>query len=399
MKILYILLKDLRLRVRDHMALLTNLAMPIVLIGILGVSLGPMFSNVSPGVNRFAVAVVDEDRGMMARQLVDNVLGRDMAHLVELREMSESDAIDAASDDVAAAIIIPVGFTRAIEQGKTTALRLVANPQSTINSNIIYQVVQNYSIGISSVTTGINTILKVISSVGVPADIDKIVNTSTERLSSVQEKAFTAVSFNQQSADSDNITAMQYYAAAMLAMFSMFMAMTGVSSILEERENHTLYRLYSTGVSKWQIMSGKLISSWINAFIDALIVMFFTCYVFGVNWGNGVAAVSVAAATVFAATGFAMIIAAIARTSRAAGGLSSVLIQVMSALGGSMFPLYMFSGIMRTVSKGTINYWSLQGFLNLMGGQTVSAVTTPLVVLIFIGSLGLCTGILALRID
>jgi ABC-2 type transport system permease protein len=193
---------------------------------------------------------------------------------------------------------------------------------------------------------------------------------------------------------------MQYYAAAMLAMFSMFMAITGVTSMLQERENYTLKRMYGAGIPKWEIMSTKLASTWLSAFIEALILMAFTAYVFGVDWGDNIPAVlGVAAATVFAATGIAMIIAAITRTSKAAGGLAPAVINIMSAIGGSMFPIYTFSGFMLTASKGTINYWSLQGFLSLMSKDAISVIYLPIVVLVSIGIAGLTIGILALRLD
>ncbi|AEE96466.1 ABC transporter permease [Mahella australiensis] len=399
-KILHMLAKDLRVYTRDRMALLINLVMPIVLIGILGAALGPMFSGASPGVNQFAVAVTDKDGGTLARQLVDDILSGEMGDMVKVNEIPEDQAVESVADDSAvAAVIIPAGFTQAIEQGRSTELRVVAGPQSSVSAGVVYQVMQSYSMGVSSVKAGTEAVLQVLSAAGVPFQAQAVMGTSMQGLSSVQDDAVNAVSFSQQTVDDDDITAMQYYAAAMLAMFSMFMAMTGVSSILEERENRTLYRLYGTGAAKWQIMSSKLISTWLSAFIDALILMLFTRYAFGVDWGDGIAAVLVAMATVFAATGFAMIIAAVARTSKAAGGLSSVLIQAMSALGGSMFPLYAFSGVMKTISKGTINYWSLQGFLSLMGGQTISAVAMPLIILTVVGGAGLCIGVAALRMD
>lgn len=399
MKIIHMLLKDLRVYARDRMALLINLVMPIALVGILGAALGPIFSGGSPGVSQFAVAVVDDDKGPMARQLVDEVLGKELSGTIQVKEMGKAEALEAVKDDVAAALFIPAGFSQAIEQGKAAELSVIANPQSTVSASVVGQVAQSYSVAVSSVAAGTNAVMDALQRAGVRFDPGEVADHSVQRLAAAQNKALHMVAFSQQSSDDDDITAMQYYAAAMLAMFSMFMAMTGVSSILEERENATLYRLYNAGATKGQIMGSKLLSTWLSAFIEALILMYFTQYAFGVDWGNPAGSILVAAVTVFAATGFAMIMAAIAKTSKAVGGLSAVVIQVMSAVGGSMFPLYAFSGFMKTLSQGTINYWSLQGFLNLMGYQPISSIALPAAVLLMVGAVGLGIGTAALRLE
>lgn len=400
MRAIHMLLKDIRIYTRDWIALLINLVMPIALVGILGLSFSSSFAELGASISKFSVAVVDYDKGEMARKLVDDVFKKDLADIVDVEEVSEDEAVAAVKGETPAAIIIPEGFTKNINEGKATELRVIANPNSSISSGIVQQAAESYTVAISSITSATDAVMKMVSKEGISANPQEIAAQTAERLAGVQGKAVNAIAFSRQTGGNKTPTSMQYYAAAMLAMFSMFMAITGVTSMLQERENYTLKRMYSAGIPKWEIMSTKLAGTWLSAFIEALILIAFTAYVFGVDWGDNIPAVlGVAAATVFAATGVAMIIAAITRTSKAAGGLAPAVINIMSALGGSMFPIYTFSGFMLIASKGTINYWSLQGFLSLMSQDAISAIYLPIAVLAAIGVAGLAIGILTLRLD
>jgi len=71
--------------------------------------------------------------------------------------------------------------------------------------------------------------------------------------------------------------------------------------------------------------------------------------------------------TVFAATGFGVFIASIARSQKQVESISLITILVMSALGGSMIPLFLFPPLLKTVAMFTINYWAIDGFYDVLG--------------------------------
>lgn len=73
----------------------------------------------------------------------------------------------------------------------------------------------------------------------------------------------------------------------------------------------------------------------------------------------------VAAAT--AATAFGMLLASIARNPEAAQGLATFLILSMSAVGGAWFPTSIMPEFIQTISKVTLVYWSIEGFLRCSG--------------------------------
>jgi ABC-type multidrug transport system permease subunit len=77
--------------------------------------------------------------------------------------------------------------------------------------------------------------------------------------------------------------------------------------------------------------------------------------------------------------------------------MSSALIMILSALGGSMFPIFGMPPILQTISKLTLNNWALKGYLSLMMNGT--DLLTPIIVLCGMGIAFLTLGITRLKLD
>jgi ABC-2 type transport system permease protein len=84
-------------------------------------------------------------------------------------------------------------------------------------------------------------------------------------------------------------------------------------------------------------------------------------------WRDPLTLAALIVSTVAAATAFGLLIAAWARTPKQAEGMSTLLILVMSCLGGSWFPLQMLELPLpvEVAMRLTINHWSVSGFQGL----------------------------------
>src|SRR4029078_219475 len=69
--------------------------------------------------------------------------------------------------------------------------------------------------------------------------------------------------------------------------------------------------------------------------------------------------------TAAAAAGFGLMLATLARTRAEVSGMSTIVILTMSALGGSMFPLFLMSETMQKFGLLTFNAWALDGYLKV----------------------------------
>jgi len=193
----------------------------------------------------------------------------------------------------------------------------------------------------------------------------------------------------------NNLSAMQYYSAAMLVMYALFVGSLGTTSMLEEREAGTLKKLLTTTASKFQILSGKVLGVFFLGIFDVIVLIAFTKLVFNVSWGNSLSGlILISLAMIFASCGFSIFLSLIFKSTKSVFLTSAVIIMIMSFIGGSMYPLSQMPAVMQAASKFMINNWALRGYLSLMMGSGFSSIVTPSIVLVVIGSLLLLCGTL-----
>ena len=150
-------------------------------------------------------------------------------------------------------------------------------------------------------------------------------------------------------------------------MFLLF-SLTGAStSLFEEKQEGTLKRLLCMPVNRAQILWSKYIYAIILGFIQLLVLFIFSWALFGVEiWANFINLLIVIISSSAAAVAFGMLITSFVSSLSQANGLSTLLILVMSAVGGSWFPTSILPNWMQLISKATITYWSVEAFLQVL---------------------------------
>lgn len=160
-------------------------------------------------------------------------------------------------------------------------------------------------------------------------------------------------------------------------MFLMFTITGAASSLFEEKTEGTMKRLLCMPVNRTQILWSKYIYTIVLGFIQLLVLFIFAWAFYKVdifsNFLNLLIMITVSAS---AAVAFGMIITSLASSIAQANGYATLLILIMSALGGSWFPITFFPDWMQTIAKFTITYWSVEGFQQVLWRQ--SSITTIL---------------------
>ena len=109
-------------------------------------------------------------------------------------------------------------------------------------------------------------------------------------------------------------------------------------------------------------------------------------FMFGIDaTGHFAGLVVVALFASLACTAFGMLLASISSSPAAASGLATFLILTMSAIGGAWFPTSFMPEFIQQLSKLTIVYWSIEGFLAVLWSQKSILEILPI--------LGVLTGI------
>ncbi len=399
-KLLLIGLKDLKLIFRDRAALIFILLAPFLLTVGMGFVTG-RFSGGSSGLSDIPVVIVNLDQEQIGNALVDTFSSEELADLMEPTVSSDPVAarrlID--EDQAAAAIIIPAGFTRSTIPAAGTVfdqnyvepepvkIEVYANPSRPTSAGVVKAIVDEF---ISRVeegrTSGMTSIMGLVSS-GLlnPQDME---SESRQLFENVDQTESTAITLkkNQEGAEAVEFDILAYMAPGMALMFLMYTVSYGGRSILAERSQGTLPRLLVSPTSTVQVLGGKILGIFFTGVAQVGILILASSVFFGVKWGDAAGLVLLILAAVFGATGWGMLITALARSPAQVGSVGSALMLIFGILGGSFINLENMPASLRLFSRITPNAWGLDGFTTLALGGTLSNLVQPITALLIMGT-------------
>jgi ABC-2 type transport system permease protein len=155
-----------------------------------------------------------------------------------------------------------------------------------------------------------------------------------------------------------------FYAAATAVMFLLFSCANGAGgSLLEEVESGTLDRLLSSNLSMTQLLAGKWVSFVLLGVMQVSVMFLWGWLVFRLElWSHLSGFVVMTVVTAAAAAAFGIVLGTLCRTRGQLAGLSTTVILLMSAVGGSMFPRFAMSEGLKTAGLFTFNAWALDGY-------------------------------------
>jgi ABC-2 type transport system permease protein len=151
-------------------------------------------------------------------------------------------------------------------------------------------------------------------------------------------------------------------------MMLMFGLVACGTLLLREREAGTLPRLLLSPCDRSAILWGKFLFTAAMGAMQLVVLFAFGELVFRVGaLRNPVTFAAVSISVLVAATSFGMLIGAWARTTRQAEGLATLVILVMSAVGGAWFPLQMLdlSTPVKVVMGCTLTHWGVSAYQGL----------------------------------
>lgn len=385
-----IALKDLRVWARDPSALGILLAMPALLIVILGAALGGVMSGSG---SRITVAIVnldsrilpagqaDDQAAKLEGALVDSKRLRDLFVIERSRDLADVES-RIANGEISAALVIPKGFGSDLV-GSGATLLVLKDPGAPTAAGIWESVVRAVATRYSAVVVTVRTTSQVAaenrtsvlrSSGGLGALMALVVARAAkdDALDSVKV-VDTVIS------GTTKVTSLDYYSLSMTAMFLMFGAMFGSLSTIRERREQTMARLLSSPARRSSIVGGKMLGVFLLGMAQFLALYVFTRYVLHVAWGDDALAILlVACGEMAAVTGLATFIASIAPTERAAGGIGPLIVQIQALVGGAFFPVTILPAWLQPIKYLSIVGWTMEGWRRVQVlGLGVSAVIGP----------------------
>ena len=399
-KLFLIGIKDLRLMFRDRATLTFMLLAPFLLTIGMGFVTG-RFSGSSSGISDIPVVIVNLDNDQLGDALVDVFNSEDLADLMEPTASSDPEAarqlID--SDQAAAAIIIPTGFTQSIIPAQGTMLNqnyvqpepvqieVYGNPSTPTSAGVVKAVVDEFVSRVEEGrTSGMTSIFGLISS-----GLLNMQNAESEArvlFENVDQTESTAITLKteKEGAEAIEFDMLAYFAPGMALMFLMYTVSYGGRSILAERSQGTLPRLMISPTHATQVLGGKVLGIFFTGVAQVGILILASAIFFQVNWGDPLGMFILILAAVFGASGWGMLITAFARTPAQVGSVGSAVMLIFGILGGSFINLEQMPPFIQAFSKITPNAWGLDGFTTLALGGTLKNLTEPIAALLIMGA-------------
>jgi ABC-2 type transport system permease protein len=157
-----------------------------------------------------------------------------------------------------------------------------------------------------------------------------------------------------------------FFAAGIAVMFLLFSCANSAGALLEEIESGTLDRLLSSRLGMTGLLTGKFVYLTLMGVSQLTVMFLYAAFVFRLDLFDhlpGFAAMTLATAATCAA--FGLLLATLCRTRQQLGGISTLVILMLSALGGSMFPRFLMSEGMQKAGRATFNAWALDGYTDV----------------------------------
>ena len=153
-------------------------------------------------------------------------------------------------------------------------------------------------------------------------------------------------------------------------MFLLFSVSGASTSLFEEKQAGIFHRVLASPVSRSHILWSKYIFNMLMGLVQLMVLFLAGQVLFGIEVTSHLPGlIVVALAASIACTAFGMLLSAISPNPAAASGLATFLILTMSAIGGAWFPTSFMPEFIQLISKLTLVYWSMEGFLAVLWAQ------------------------------
>ena len=365
-RILTLARKDLLETRRDRLSALFIFVMPLAFTTFFGLLLGG--AN-----NRLPLAVQNADGGAQARQLVA-ALQRSKAVRVVPRGAADFEGY-VADGKAAAGLIIPAGFSAAVEAGKPAPLTLVSTAGSTGGLGAATEVL---AVAGRLVATELAARLGVSEALarrqapagGAAGAALRAQLMARARPAAAQAMAHPALSVRTVEAGTaagQVPSGFVLSSPGMMVNFIMFSLTTAGIALILERRNGTLQRLMTTRVRRWELIAGKIAGMFALTFVQQILLIAVGQLAFGVDYlRDPPALLLMMVALSLVASSLGLLLACVLTSEQALIATVVIVSMSISALSGAWFPLDITGPAFQFVGHLLPTAWILDGLRGII---------------------------------
>ena len=410
MKILDIALKDLIRSFRSAFAIGMMVVAPLLLTGLIFFAFGSMSSG-DVSMTAIKVGVVNADQ-LPADSLLDAPIGdniRSMFFDESVRSWIEaSDYADEASarsaldkQEIGVAVIIPQDFSASYLGGeKEVQVLIVSDPTLSIGPAVVEDMVTMMVDGVAGGGIAIQTIMEQQQVNGIqpdPAQIPAWVQRYGDWYREFQRDLFhhpdqaALVLVAPSSSETETVDPLtQMMGLTMVGQMIFFAFFTGgnsMMSILQEQEEGTLARLFTTPTDRTKILAGKFLAVFITVLLQGIVLMIAGRLAFGIQWGKAASIILALTAQVVAAAGLGVLLISFVKSTKQGGPVLGGGLTILGMLGG-LFTMNIPSGMpeaFNAIGNFTPQGWVLKSWRLALDGSAAGDLLIPFLVTVAMG--------------
>ena len=389
-----IAIKDILQYFKDRTAVLLSLLLPIALITIFAL----MYGGIGKPKESKPISLLfaDQDSTDLSQEVYTELNDQDGLQLVPKTYSEAEDLVKKGKNS--AVLVLYKGFQDSVEAGKKVPMELFYDKAKEIEMGLLQQALWSNLFGITmskgikgKVSTWIkekNPDLSNSEIADIQAEVDKQFNEfeSSEESSEIEENSALPMTALVGEKKDGNLGLVQAVAGIAIMMLLFSVSASG-ASLLKEKEDGTFRRLLIAPVSPSGILYGKMLSTLFMAVLQLTVMFIYSWLVLGLDiFINLPALILMILTAAIACSSFGIFMASVCKSRKQVESLSTLVILVISALGGSMMPLFFMPAIMQKIAVVSVNYWAMEGFFDIFWRQLpLSDIYPKMLILLGIG--------------
>jgi len=354
--------KDLMLFFHDQRSVILTFLLPVILITLFAFAYGSLgsYDGRSEPVD---LLVADLDRTRSSKNIIYKIDSLEDIRII-VSDVNKSKEL-VIKGEYACALIIFEGFQDSLEAGHSGPIELVYDRSREMEIGILQQNVMSILMSATGEIIVKKSIEKYLQDQF--PDIDKSTSDNILRTALNDNNNTIAIKWTSVVGEKNDTKLGLIQAVAGTAILMLLFSVAGVgTSILEEKENGTINRLLYSPLKGSTILYSKMLFAFFISILQLTAMFLFAWLILNMDMSVNIPGlIFMIIATSFAVSSLGIFLAAVVKTRQQAQNLSTIIILVMSAIGGSMIPLFVMPTILQKIALLSVNYWGIQGFYDL----------------------------------
>ncbi|PWV98573.1 ABC-2 type transport system permease protein [Paenibacillus cellulosilyticus] len=354
---------SMKRKLKNPTIIVNYILLPLLLIVILGNALSSVFDKNEEGgaavpasLSQMHTVVVNDDKGKLGTEIVAFLTSEDNKALFDVTVETDANKAEQMIEDGDAEqyIYIPADLTSGYESKKESNVTVYGEDSNIDKVNITSLLLSTFGDGYLAMD---------VSSTGNQKELythvySNLLTTNGSKDGSTEGKD-----------DSSNITALSYYGVTMLVLILVYGLANTMNFVQEEYSEALGDRYLVSPLSRTSLILGQLLTGCAISIVQGIIIVLCAQWFFDVSYGNNMMVVFfiiVAGSIFFNALG--LILGVIARRVKAIDSVVTLLIPVMTFIGGGFIKIDL--GGLRNMSINELYQQPLfdyiqQGVINL----------------------------------